>query len=292
MQELIKHALPQDIPLNQAITEELESGQYAGFLNHRQVMELCRDFELTPIKLALHLLPVAACYSHTAISHFNVGAIAIGEMGDFYFGANQEFAETAIHQTIHAEQSAISHAWLRGEKRISDVVVNYTPCGHCRQFMNELHGAAQLKIHLPHRLNNALHHYLPDAFGPNDLGITIPLLAKEDHHLEMKNSDELTYQAILAANQSHCPYSKSPQGVAILFNNGKIISGRYAENAAFNPSLPALQTALNFAYLNNQKTENILRVVMAERPTTLSHKAMAEQLLSAMKLPPLEYIEV
>ena len=44
-------------------------------------------------------------------------------------------------QTIHAEQSAISHAWLRNEPRITDIVVNYTPCGHCRQFMNELYQA-------------------------------------------------------------------------------------------------------------------------------------------------------
>ena len=109
--------------------------------------QLCRDFELIPLKLAMHLLPIAASYSHTAISHFNVGAIAIGEQGDFYFGANQEFSNSAIQQTIHAEQSAISHAWLRNERRISDMVVNYTPCGHCRQFMNELHGAEKISIH-------------------------------------------------------------------------------------------------------------------------------------------------
>ena len=53
-------------------------------------------------------------------------------------------------QTIHAEQSAISHAWLRNEPRITDIVVNYTPCGHCRQFMNELYQAQDLKNHLPH----------------------------------------------------------------------------------------------------------------------------------------------
>lgn len=83
MLELIKQALPQNVALNQAITEELKQGQYAGFLNHRQVAELCQDFEITPLKLALHLLPIAACYSHTAVSHFNVGAIAIGESGIF-----------------------------------------------------------------------------------------------------------------------------------------------------------------------------------------------------------------
>ncbi|BFU59722.1 MULTISPECIES: cytidine deaminase [Rodentibacter] len=292
MLELIKHVLPQDVALNQAITEELEQRQYAGFLNYRQVEKLCQKFEITPVKLALHLLPVAACYSHTAVSHFNVGAIAIGEAGDFYFGANQEFADTAIQQTIHAEQSAISHAWLRGEKCVTDVVVNYTPCGHCRQFMNELHKAEHLKIHLPHSMNNPLHNYLPDAFGPKDLGIAVHLLAKEPHYLNINNADELINQAVFAASQAHCPYSESPHGVAIQFSDGAIITGRYAENAAFNPSLPALQTALNFVYLNNKKTEEIQRIVMAERPVKLSHKTMAEQLLCALNLPPLEYVKV
>ncbi|OOF56259.1 cytidine deaminase [Rodentibacter genomosp. 2] len=292
MQELIKNVLPLDIALNQAIIKKLEEGQWAGFLNHQQVARLCRDFDYKPLALAMYLLPVAACYSHTAISHFNVGAIAIGEQGDFYFGANQEFADTAIQQTIHAEQSAISHAWLRGEKRITDVVVNYTPCGHCRQFMNELHGAERLSIHLPHRFNNPLQNYLPDSFGPKDLNITTPLLAKEDHRLIANASDELINQAILAANQSHCPYSESPHGIAILFKNGVMVSGQYAENAAFNPSLPALQTALNFVYLNNKKLEDIQRIVMAERAVNLSHKSMAEQLLRALNLPELEYVGV
>ncbi|OOF41640.1 cytidine deaminase [Rodentibacter mrazii] len=292
MQELIKHALPRDIPLNQAIVQELEAGNWGGFLAAQQVARLCLDFTLEPWQLAIHLLPIAACYSHTAVSHFNVGAVAIGQKGDFYFGANQEFANVEIQQTIHAEQSAISHAWLRGETQIAHVVVNYTPCGHCRQFMNELQGAEELQIHLPHRLNSPLHHYLPDSFGPKDLDITAHLLAKEEHHLIADHSDELINQAILAANQSHCPYSESPHGIAMLFKNGEIITGRYAENAAFNPSLPALQTALNFAYLNDKTLTDIQRIVMVEKPVKLSHKSMAEKLLQALSLPVLEYVEV
>lgn len=290
MQELIKHALPQGSECHQAIVATLEEQHWAGFLTHRQVSRLCTDFNFSPIKLALHLLPIAACYSHTAISHFNVGAIAIGKEGDFYFGANQEFGRTAIAQTIHAEQSAISHAWMRNESRITDLVVNYTPCGHCRQFMNELQGASKLAIHLPKSQNHKLCDYLPDAFGPDDLGISTHLLAKEDHHFIANHSDELINQAILAANQAHSPYSQSPHGIAILLKNGEIITGRYAENAAFNPSLPALQTAINFAYLNNKSLANISRVVMAEKPTTISHKSTAEQLLSSLGRVKLEYV--
>lgn len=69
---------------------------------------------------------IAACYAVTPVSHFNVGAVAIGKRGDFYFGANQEFSGECMQQSVHAEQSAISHAWLAGETLITDVVVNYT----------------------------------------------------------------------------------------------------------------------------------------------------------------------
>ncbi|OOF45571.1 cytidine deaminase [Rodentibacter trehalosifermentans] len=291
MQALIKQALPQNDPLNRAILKTLEAGNWAGFLSAQQVEQLCADFTFEPFQLALYLLPVAACYSHTDVSHFNVGAVAIGQKGDFYFGANQEFANVAIQQTIHAEQSAISHAWLRGETQITHMVVNYTPCGHCRQFMNELQGAETLQIHLPHSLNNSLRDYLPDSFGPKDLDITSCLLAKEEHHLVANHDDELINQGILAANQSHCPYSESPHGIAMLFKSGEIISGRYAENAAFNPSLPALQTALNFAYLDHKKLTDIQRIVMVEKPIKLSHKSMTQQLLQALNLPALEYIK-
>ena len=251
----IHHALSQidNSLLAQDIWLILQEQKFVGFLPHFAVQHLCNKHQITPQQLSLQLLPIAACYATTPISHFNVGAIATGVSGSFYFGANQEFSNSAIQQTIHAEQSAISHAWLRNERRISDMVVNYTPCGHCRQFMNELHGAEKISIHLPHSQNNLLHSYLPDAFGPKDLDIAVHLLAEENHDLVADHQDDLVNQAILAANQSHCPYSNSPHGIAILFKNGDVVTGRYAENAAFNPSLPALQTALNFAYLNDKK---------------------------------------
>ena len=55
-----------------------------------------------------------------------------------------------------AEQSAISHAWLSGEKALAAITVNYTPCGHCRQFMNELNSGLDLRIHLPGREAHAV----------------------------------------------------------------------------------------------------------------------------------------
>ena len=160
----IHHALSQidNALLAQDIWLILQEQKFVGFLPHFAIQHLCNKHQITPQQLSLQLLPIAACYATTPISHFNVGAIVIGVSGSFYFGANQEFCQTDIQQTIHAEQSAISHAWMRGEKQITDISVNYTPCGHCRQFMNELNSAEELQIHLPHRQNNPLHQYLPN----------------------------------------------------------------------------------------------------------------------------------
>ncbi len=70
--------------------------------------------------------------------------------------------------------------------------MNYTPCGHCRQFMNELNSGLALRIHLPGREAHALEHYLPDAFGPKDLGRSKTLLMDEQDHGFPVSGDALT----------------------------------------------------------------------------------------------------
>ena len=248
----IHHALSQidNVLLAQDIWLILQEQKFVGFLPHFAVQHLCNKHQITPQQLSLQLLPIAACYATTPISHFNVGAIVTGVSGNFYFGANQEFCQTDIQQTIHAEQSAISHAWMRGEKQITDISVNYTPCGHCRQFMNELNSAETLQIHLPHSQNNLLQQYLPDAFGPKDLNIRLHLLDQHDNQLSLNTDDPLVLQALAMANQAHAPYSNSFHGIAIQTRNQHIYHGSYAENAAFNPSLPAMQVALNYLILS------------------------------------------
>lgn len=257
------------------IVTVLKKQQFQARLTKETVESLCKSFRLTPIQLALHCISVAACYALTPVSHFFVGAVAIGKSGTFYFGANQEFSGEAIQQSVHAEQSAVSHAWLAGETALSDVVVNYTPCGHCRQFMNELNTAAELKVHLPHSQNNLLHSYLPDAFGPHDLGINQVLF--DPQHLGVEPfGDPLQQAAIEAMNRSYAPYSQAFSGIALQVGE-QIISGRYAENAAFNPSFLPLQCALNFYRLNGL-TQPISRIVMCEKQAVLSHRAITEAL--------------
>jgi cytidine deaminase len=175
-----------------------------------------------------------------------------------------EFSGAPLQQTVHAEQCAVTHAWLRGESALASVTVNYTPCGHCRQFMNELNSGGELQIRLPGRAPATLADYLPDAFGPKDLDIASLLMDKVDHGHQLALDDALTQAALAAANQSHAPYSNAHSGVALETTDGIIYAGRYAENAAFNPSLPPLQAALILLNLSGDDCLNIRRAVLVE----------------------------
>lgn len=276
--------------VTKAIVEQIVQQKFRGRLTPEAVNKLCGQFNLTPIQLALYCVSVAACYAVTPISNFNVGAVAIGENGDFYFGANQEFSAEAMQQTVHAEQSAVSHAWVAGETLITDVVVNYTPCGHCRQFMNELNSASQLKIHLPHSQNNLLHSYLPDNFGPKDLGIEKVLFDKQNQNFTPKG-DELEQAAINTASASYAPYSQAFGGIALQVGE-RIICGKYAENAAFNPTFLPLQSALNYRLFLGLADVPVSRAVLAEAKGTLSSFSISQALAQSLLGLNLEYINI
>ena len=233
--------------LQSALEPILADKYFPALLTGEQVSSLKSATGLDEDALAFALLPLAAACAS----------------GTWYFGANMEFIGATMQQTVHAEQSAISHAWLSGEKALAAITVNYTPCGHCRQFMNELNSGLDLRIHLPGREAHALRDYLPDAFGPKDLEIKTLLMDEQDHGYAL-TGDALSQAAIAAANRSHMPYSKSPSGVALECKDGRIFSGSYAENAAFNPTLPPLQGALILLNLKGYDYPDIQRAVLAE----------------------------
>ena len=239
----------------------------ASFSGHISKVELENLIDASGMErdaLLLALLPIAAALANPPISNFYVGAIAIGASGDLYMGANMELAGEALGQAVHAEQNAISHAWLKGETGIDDIIVNASPCGHCRQFINELAKGSDIRIHLPGQATAPLAHYLPYAFGPKDLNITTPLLAPQRIELALETDDPLLIEALDQANQSYAPYSNNHAAVAIETHDGQVFVGRYAENAAFNPSMMPLQMALGSLLRHNVGFDAIERVVLLE----------------------------
>ncbi|MBV7435161.1 cytidine deaminase [Cardiobacteriaceae bacterium TAE3-ERU3] len=245
------------------------------------------------IKYALSLLDEIKQLAVVPVSQFQVGAIVIDDEGNAYAGVNQEYAGAAMGQTVHAEQSAIAHAWSRGAREIRHVIVNYPPCGHCRQFMNELRDSDQIRIHLPEEQNLPLHGILPHDFGPAHLGMSERLL--DQSRVELKATiaveDDLMQAAIDAAQYSHAPYSGAYAGVALLLKDKSIITGRYAENAAYNPSLPPLQAALNLLHLRGLDTDSIVDAAMARVPGH-GQAVHANALWQSLNVPKLRVIPV
>ncbi|KAA8678541.1 cytidine deaminase [Vibrio gigantis] len=267
-------ALLSDIVLADNFDATLSPEQFASLL---QASGLADD------ELRIALLPFAAAYSYAPLSDFYVGAIVRGLSGTLYFGANLEIAGAQLGQTVHAEQSAISHAWMKGEQGISDITINFSPCGHCRQFMNELTTAKELKVQLPQRDEMSLQEYLPDSFGPADLGVTTGLMTKLDHKYTTEETTPIVVEALAALNRSHAPYTKNLSGVSLQLTSGEVFTGAYAENAAFNPSLPPLQVALiqlKLAGFNFEEIESAALVEIGEG--SISHLADTQSTLEAI----------
>ncbi|MCL6337009.1 cytidine deaminase [Pectobacterium versatile] len=276
--------------LQAAIGPLIDKPDFTAMLTADDVNAVCEASQLDADALAFALLPLAAACAQAPISNFQVGAIAQGLSGNFYFGANMEFSAVQLQQTVHAEQSAVSHAWIRNERGLRAVTVNYTPCGHCRQFMNELRNAASLRIQLPGRQPAVLSHYLPDSFGPVDLHIDTLLMDDINHGATLQNVGALARQALDAANRSHAPYSKAISGIALETLSGNIYTGRYAENAAFNPSLPPLQVALNLMNLAGDDPCTIKHAAVVERRNAVvSHWAISQIMLAELGCTDIEH---
>lgn len=237
---------------------------FAGHIDAQQLAELQTQSKMELNELLLALLPIAAALARPPISQFYVGAIAKGKSGDIYMGANIELPGEALFHSVHAEQSAISHAWLSGETAIEDIIVNASPCGHCRQFINELVEGSKVKIHLPDQATAPLSHYLPYAFGPSDLDVTEPLLSKQQQTLSLDSNDPMIIEGLDHAGLSYAPYTKTYASVVLETKDGATYCGRYAENAAFNPSMQPMQMALSTMARHNRDFSEINRAVLIE----------------------------
>jgi len=268
-----------------------------GRLFAPQCIELMKYLGIDPEELMTRLLPLAKIYALVPVSGFQVGAVAMAVSGgnddrfDLFMGANLEFRQQPLNQAIHAEQSATMNAWHQGAGYLQAIATSEAPCGHCRQFLYEFEKNTDLMVIIPGGKNiayrrTALADLLPEAFGPLDLGNKSGLMspAAPDRNLQLKaaDKDRIVAEALSAAQKSYAPYTQNFAGCALLTQTGEIFSGRYAECAAFNPSLAALQSAvvcMNMATF--EQRPSIRRVVLVEKPTAVSQRKITELLLGS-----------
>jgi cytidine deaminase len=268
-----------------------------GRLDARHCRRICMRMGISLDELMVRLLPLAQTFALTPVSNFHVGAVAQaakgtgpGSMG-LYLGANLEFPGVALNLTIHAEQCASINAWHQGGRRLSAIAVTDSPCGYCRQFLQEWIGDQDIRIitaggRLGHE-QKALPGLLPTAFGPRDLGKQQGLGAGgsslEALRLKGGTPDALTALALEAAQNSYAPYSGNLAGAAALLKNGDTLDSCYIESAAFNPSLSPMQAMairLVMAGVRDFVAE-LERLVLVEKEAVISQLGAAQVMVKA-----------
>ena len=231
----------------------------------------------------VRLAEEARALADPPVSGFRVGAALAGaKTGRVYLGGNIEFPGTAIAQSVHAEQAAFANAWHHGETGIAALAVSAMPCGHCRQFLVETlpSGTRPFSV-IVGRRKRSLAALLPEAFGPADLGFAGGSMSTKPVRLACKG-DELVEAARKAACASYAPHTRGHAGIALLLADDAIVAGRYAENAAYNPSLAPLQSALILRDLAGKRRVPIKRAVLVARGSAVAHASQAEELLGVV----------
>ncbi|KAM5547418.1 cytidine deaminase 1-like [Rosa sericea] len=268
---------------------------------------------LTVVQLLPSFVESAKDLARVPISKFPVGAVGYGSSGRVFFGVNLEFPGLPLHYSVHAEQFLVTNLSIQSEPRLEYVAVSAAPCGHCRQFFQEIRRAQEIKILITSAgpeddtscgQFSPLRHLLPHRFGPEDLlDEDVPLvLEKHNNGLSFSNkpetfsnksptfSDDLINHALEAANRSHAPYSLCPSGVAILDGEGKIYKGWYMESAAYNPSMGPVRAALvDYIVSGGGGYEEIVAAVLVEKEGALVKQEQTARLLLQTISPKVEF---
>lgn len=229
------------------------------------------------------LLATARARAYPPISEFRVGAVVLGASGRYYLGGNIEIPRVGLGQTVHAEQAALANAYMGGESAVVAIAVTAAPCGHCRQFLQEFSPDGSLQVFIGGARPVRLSTLLPKAFGPSDLGQKRGALPAVVQRFKLAKRDGLAQAALDAACRSYAPYSSAHSGVAIQSSDRRVFTGSYIENAAFNPSLPPLQSALSALVAAGADPGTIKRAALVEvGGTRITQRNAAAEALSML----------
>lgn len=255
---------------------------FRGQIKASEAALLMQQQKMSEPQLMVSLLPAAKKLAHPPLSNFFVGAVALGKSGNLYVGANIEIPGNMLGLAVHAEQAAVANAYMSEEPGIAAIAVTAAPCGHCRQFLRELSIDEDMQVLIDGAPLTTLSELLPRAFGPKDLGFNHGALPVVRTQMMLTGASEpLALEATKAAQLAYSPYSQSPSGVALQTSNGRVFSGSYIENAAFNPSLPPLEAALAGFFAAGTNAGSITRAVLVEKAgNKISHQVTTKSALA------------
>jgi len=238
--------------------QALRPGRFYLDNTQREVLE--QEYGIGTDQLLRRLVTEVQSQARVPVSGFRVGAAGLNSDGEIFLGVNMEFVGASFAQTVHAEQFLVSLSRARSAAPLVRLAVSAPPCGHCRQFVAEFDTDGALILLIGEEPGQRMGQLLPRAFGPADLHVTEPFYSTP---LEIEEAD-LEEAARRAAFHSYVPYSKTRAGTAIRSASGEIFAGAALENAAYNPGLPPLQSALVAAQAGGCAPEDIREVVLCQ----------------------------
>lgn len=191
------------------------------FIDSKRVAAIMQEMGYeSHLDLLQEILKLAARRARPPISSFYVGTVGLSQAGHIYCGGNVEFDGLSLNDSIHGEQCLIARLVNADEKGMVCFSVNAPPCGHCRQFINEL-DVGELKIAITGKGTFSLDQLLPFSFGPNDLGNATRLLQHPSYaittlqplpHADAAPEARLVEVAVKAASRAYSPYTECPSG--------------------------------------------------------------------------------
>ncbi|GER51715.1 cytidine deaminase [Striga asiatica] len=107
----------------------------------------------------------------TMISNYHVG---LGSDGHVFLAANLEFPGLSLHHSVHAELFVLTSLAVHRCPSLLSLAVSFAPCGHCRQFLQEIRDSFSLQILVTgdgdrDPAQNPDFKPLPNPFGPHYL---------------------------------------------------------------------------------------------------------------------------
>jgi len=283
LQSALERVAPEG--LREVLRQKLTADDFEGVVSYQEVKEFAAENNLSIEQVVLILAEAAKAFARPEISKFEVGAVAQGSTTKaFYLGANMEFAGGALSFTLHAEQAATTNAWDHGEEGLLLIAVNAAPCGYCRQFLYEVTTAVKLMVLLEGKKARLLTEFLPEPFGPNDLGVQGGLMTPEDHDLELAapNEEPIVEAALAAADRSYAPLPYTPNspsyaGAAVETESEVVFAGAVALNAAYNPSLSPLEAAMTRWNFSASRDDRIVRVALVQVEGAIADQTSATE---------------
>ncbi len=219
------------------------------------------------VKTYQSILALAQKLARPEVSKMPVGAIAIGNSGKAYLGANLELKGGLPNDTVHAEVFALLNARANGESGIQMMIQSLRPCGSCRQALLET-GNPDLPIHVVDMKRGEVDTKTAGAYLPNSYHYASGQKNWfQSPRLDISEPADARFQpAWRAALQSYLPNPnrKTWAGLSVQTSDKKQFEGCVLTVPAPNNTISPLQDVMVRMAAAHEPVERIQSVTMVE----------------------------